>query len=304
VSVKYHRGEIEVQRRAGVRGTAERVGNSIHPTIPPAARRFLAEQPMVVVGSVGAGGRVWASLLTGEPGFLAALDERTVKIAAAPVPGDPLAESLELSGAEVGLISVDLATRRRVRLNGQAERRPEGIYVRARQVYANCPKYIQAREWETVAGEQPAGWGRVTRAGALNEEQRRRMSRADTFFIASAYPEGGTDASHRGGLPGFVRFLSEDTLEFPDYSGNTMFNTLGNIAANPNAGLLFVDFESGGTLQLSGRARVVWDPERAAAFAGAERVVEFDVEDVVETEGAVPLRWRFGGYSPFNPPTF
>ena len=63
MSAKYHSGEIEVQERAGMRSMAERVGNSIHPTIPPVVRVFLEEQPMVVVGSVSADSRVWASLL-------------------------------------------------------------------------------------------------------------------------------------------------------------------------------------------------------------------------------------------------
>jgi len=255
---KYHPGEIEVQERAGVRGMAERVGNIIRPAIPPAARAFLAEQPMVVVGSIGADGRVWASALAGQPGFARALDERTVEIAAEPMPDDPLAENLAAgAGAAVGMIAIDLATRRRMRLNGKAERRPGGIHVRAEQVYANCPKYIQARDLETVDHGPGAGRRNVRRAGALTDEQRRSISRADTFFVASAHPTGGADASHRGGQPGFVRFFDDDTLEFPDYSGNTMFNTLGNIAASPNVGLLFVDFERGGTLQLAGEAKVV-----------------------------------------------
>ncbi len=303
MSARYHPGEIEVQERAGVRVMAERVGKGIHHAIPQAAREFLEAQPMVVIGSVSADGRVWASLLAGEPGFARALDGRTVEIDASPVPGDPLAENLVAAkgATTVGMITIDLATRRRMRLNGKAQRRPDGICVRVEQVYANCPKYIQAREWETVVHDPRAGRPNIRRAETLTDDQRRRISWADTFFVASAHPEYGTDASHRGGQPGFVRFVDENTLEFPDYSGNTMFNTLGNIAANPNVGLLFVDFECGGTLQLSGEAKVVWEPERAARFAGAERVVEFRVYEVVEIEEALPLRWRFAGYSPFNP---
>lgn len=303
MSAKYHPGEIEVQERAGVRSMAERVGNSIHPTIPPAAREFLEEQLMVVVGSVGPDGRVWASLLAGEPGFVRALDERTVRIDAAPLPGDPLAEALQGAGTQVGMIAIEFATRRRLRLNGEAERRPDGsIYVQARQVYANCPKYIQAREPETSRATEPGLQdGHTRRSCRLTDEQRRLVSDADTFFIASAHPEGGADASHRGGNPGFVRFLNENTLEFPDYSGNTMFNTLGNIAVNPSAGLLFLDFEGGGTIQLTGEAQIIWHAGRAARFAGAERVVEFRAQEAVEIRGAIPLRWRFEGYSPFNP---
>ncbi len=132
-------------------------------------------------------------------------------------------------------------------------------------------------------------------------EQRDLVACADTFFIATAHPERGADASHRGGAPGFVRVEGGRRLVWPDYSGNAMFNTLGNLAVDPRAGLLFVNFENGDTLQVSGRAGIIWDEGRAAEFAGAERVVEFDVEEVVDTRGALPLRWRLEEYSPFNP---
>ncbi len=70
-----------------------------------------------------------------------------------------------------------------------------------------------------------------------------------------------------------------------------MFNTLGNIHAYPHAGLLFINFEEGYALQVAGWARVIWDARRAAEFEGAERVVEFSVEEVVETMNATGLRW-------------
>lgn len=295
---KYHRGEIEVQARAGVREMAARISDVIRPEIPLYTRDFLENQRTVVVGFTGAGGRVWASLLTGEPGFLRVIDERTLRIDACPVPGDPLDENSK-PGMEVGLISIDFSSRRRMRLNGKAEGRPEGLYVYAEQVYGNCTKYIQAREPGTAGASISVETGSARHAETLTDEQRRLICSSDTFFIASAHPDGGADASHRGGLPGFVRLLNEDTLAFPDYSGNNMFNTLGNIVANPKTGLLFVDFERGGTLQLSGEARVIWDPVRAAEFAGARRVVEFRIEETVEN--IVPLRWRFVAYSPFNP---
>ena len=296
--MSYHRGEIEVQDRAGVRDIAARISDVVRPEIPPYTREFLEDQRMVVVGSTGADGRVWASLLTGEPGFLWVIDERTLRIDASPIPGDPLDENSK-PGMDVGLITIDLSSRRRMRLNGKAERRPEGLYVYAEQVYGNCPKYIQAREPRAASGSTSAEPGSARRAETLTDEQRRLISSSDTFFIATVHPEGGADSSHRGGLPGFVRFLDEDTLAFPDYSGNNMFNTLGNIDANPNTGLLFLNFERGDTLQLSGEACVIWDPARAAEFAGAQRVVEFRIEEIVEN--TVPLRWRFAAYSPFNP---
>ena len=296
--MSYHRGEIEVQDRAGVRDIAARISDVVRPEIPPYTREFLEDQRMVVVGSTGADGRVWASLLTGEPGFLWVIDERTLRIDASPIPGDPLDENSK-PGMDVGLISIDLSSRRRMRLNGKAERRPEGLYVYAEQVYGNCPKYIQAREPRAASGSTSAEPGTARRAETLTVDQRRLISSSDTFFVATVHPEGGADSSHRGGLPGFVRFLDEDTLAFPDYSGSNMFNTLGNIDANPNTGLLFLNFERGDTLQLSGEACVIWDPARSAEFAGAQRVVEFSIEEIVEN--TVPLRWRFAAYSPFNP---
>ncbi len=113
---------------------------------------------------------------------------------------------------------------------------------------------------------------RARRAPGLAEAQRAWIRRADTFFIATSHPEAGADASHRGGMPGFVR-VEGDRLVWPDYAGNAMFNTLGNIALHPRAGLVFPDFEAGATLQLTGRAAVDWDRDRAGSFPGAERLV-------------------------------
>lgn len=296
----YHAGELTVQEQAGVGGMARRVGKVIRPAIPPAAREFLLEQPMAVVASVDEDGRAWASLLTGEPGFLRAEDQRTLRVEAEPVPGDPLGENLR-DEAPLGVLAIDLETRRRMKVKGAARLLPAGSFeLRTERVYALCPKYIQAREWGFRDGAGlPA---REAKAGVtLTEEQLRRIAGTDTFFVASFHPETGADASHRGGFPGFVEVVDEGTLVWPDYLGNRMFNTLGNITANPKAGLLIVDFGTGDTLQLAGEARVDWDEGHAARFAGAERVVEFRVHEVVEIPGATPLRWRFKGYSPFNP---
>ncbi len=120
---------------------------------------------------------------------------------------------------------------------------------------------------------------------------RATVARADTFFIASFHPEGGADASHRGGRPGFVRVLGPDRLAFDDYPGNGMFNTLGNLLAYTRAGLLFLDFEKGDVLQLTGQARV--EPDFSVAF---------HVDEVRDTPGQTPLRYRLVEPSPSNPP--
>lgn len=296
----YHSGELEVQARAGVLEMAGRIGKGIHSSIPPLAEDFLRDQSMAVLATIDRDARVWASLVTGNPGFIQIIDERTVWIDVPLASGDLLLENIKEKG-EAGMIAIDFATRRRMRLNGQAEAPLDGgILLRANQVYSNCPKYIQARVIESSAIE-PDIYPTAKRASSLNPEQQLWISSADTFFIASFHEEGGADASHRGGKPGFVRVLNERQLAWPDYSGNNMFQTLGNISASPEVGLLFIDFERGSTLQITGRANVVWEGNFAAEFAGAERLVEFQAEEIIEAAEVTQLRWRFVDYSRFNP---
>ncbi len=300
MSPKFHAGELAVQERAGVLSEAARIGKSFRSNMPPPAREFLLQREFIVVGSLDADGRVWASLLTGPPGFLTTPDEHTLRIDTQPSSGDPLADNL-LTNLQVGTLTMDLATRRRMRLNGQARVTPNGIDIHAQEVISLCPKYIQARESETVANTAPTGASLPRRSHHLTEDQQRRLAAADTFFLTSFHSESGADVSHRGGNPGFVRVLDAATLAWPDYRGNNLFQTLGNLELNPNAGLLFVDFETGSTLQFAGKCNVIWDAEHAAEFPGAQRVMEFRVEEVLERTSATGLRWRLLDYSPFNP---
>jgi uncharacterized protein len=294
----YHEGELAVQERAGVREMAGRIGRGIRDTIPDPAREFLLGQDFAVLGGLDPGGRVWASPLTGGEGFLDAVSERLLRVSPRAVVGDPLAGGL-VEGAPVGLLAIDFATRRRMRLNGRVSATGDGGFeVSSEQVYSNCPKYIQLRE--TVPG-RPHEPGAPRTLDELGEDEVRMVSAADTFFIASYHEGAGADCSHRGGALGFVKVEDACTLVWPDYAGNTMFQTLGNIAVDGRAGLLFVDFSNGNALALTGRARILWDEERAAGVRGAERLVELRIEQGVALPGAVPLRWRLREYSPFNP---
>lgn len=293
----FHEGELRVQNKVGVEDAASRVGRGIHSLVPPVARDFLSRQPMVIIGSVGKEG-VWCSLLSGEPGFLRALDERTLEVSALPPRQDPLLKNLR-NNTNVGLLAIDFAQRKRMRINGKAEVLAGGLRIKVVQAYANCPKYIQSRS--TVQRDAPSNAPHCSFSSMLTPEQTTGIATSDTFFISSYSVAGGADASHRGGQPGFVRVLDHATLEFPDYLGNNMFNTLGNIFTNPSVGLLFINFENGSTLQLSGEASIVWDECAASSIAEAQRVIRFKINSVVETTNATPLRWRFNEYSPFNP---
>lgn len=238
----YHEGELEMQRRAGMRDLAERVGRIIAPDISAPAAMFLAAQPFVVVSSDDT-----ASILAGEPGFAFASSPREVVILT----------DFDAQGA-IGILAIDLATRRRIRINGNAARREDALVVSTNEVYSNCPQYIHPRRFD----------GRVTTAHThgLTAEQRAWIAGADTFFLATSHPTRGADASHRGGEPGFVSIDSPARLSWPDYPGNNMFNSLGNLAVNPRCGLLFVDFANHRALQLRGHATVEGDEERVVRF--------------------------------------
>jgi predicted pyridoxine 5'-phosphate oxidase superfamily flavin-nucleotide-binding protein len=294
----FHRGELEVQERAGVRQQAAKIGSGIHAEISAPYAEFLRARRWVVAAGLAPDGSLWASAISGDTGFLDTIDAGRLRVAAWPVDGDPVAAALR-DGADVGLIAIDLAHRRRVRVNGRVELRDGGFDVVTREVFGNCPRFIQAR----VAAEPPAerlrAAARVSRS--LDADGRAWIAGADTFFIATRSPEAGADASHRGGAPGFVQVVDGARRCWGDYSGNRMFQTLGNLATEPRAGLLVIDFDAGRTLQLTGRATVDWDANRAAAFVGAERVVDFAIERVVETAARAELRATLVERSPYNP---
>jgi len=299
-----HEGEIALQERAGVRARADRfLRYAIRDYMPDQHRAFFADLPFLVVGSLDRDDRPWASILTGRPGFMGSPDPRTLTIRAVPAFGDPLGAALA-AGAPVGLLGLQPETRRRNRMNGIVEAVADGtVTVRVSQSFGNCPQYIQARAPRFIAEPAEVAAPRPVHRGGtlLDGRDRKLVARADTFFIASAAPGAragdpvrGVDVSHRGGRPGFVRIAEEDgvtVLTVPDFLGNFFFNTFGNIALNPAAGLLFVDFENGDVLMLSGEAEVLWDGPEVAAFAGAERLLRFRLRESRRIERAVPLRW-------------
>ena len=244
-------------------------------------------------------GHVWASLVTGNPGFITTPNPRTLRLATGLSSADPLGDVLSRDRV-LGVLVLDPERRRRLRINGRVtDARPDAIEIRTEEVFGNCPKYIQSCAPEGDTQHMRAG--AAQRGTTLTREQERLIEQADTFFIASVHAGSGADASHRGGQPGFVRVLDPRTLRVPDYAGNNMFQTLGNIAADPRVGLLFVDFDTGTTLQLTGRARILWQLEEFANLKGAERAIDVEIDAVVEIAGGGPLGWRFLEYSPFNP---
>lgn len=307
----FHEGERAMQARAGALERLTAIGpRVVRDHMPDQHRELFEKLPTLVVGSLDAAGQPWASLLAGPPGFVHTPDERHLSVNARPGADDPLASALAV-GAPLGLLGLEPHTRRRNRMNGRVmSDGAEGFTVRVDQSFGNCPQYIQAREPEWV----PQAPLPAQRHGArLIEPARALLASADTVFIASAAPRAGSgtdetnqgvDVSHRGGLPGFARVHDEDgpegasVLTIPDYRGNFFFNTLGNLLARPQAGLLCVDPGSGDVLQLAAEASIVWNGPEVDATPGAERLLRLRVVSHLWRPRALPLRWSAPEFAP------
>jgi uncharacterized protein len=301
----FHAGEQTIQSLAGVRDRIELKGRAIiRDYMPEQHRAFFAALPFMVVGLADQNGHPWATTLSGSPGFISSADENLLAIKAWPDPGDPL-QSCIRDGAPVGGLGIEFSTRRRNRINGRIENCiiGKGFSIRVQQSFGNCLKYIQARSERPRLRSECVPQSRT--ASHLGDNEVSFIAEADTFFIASRSAQldqgessQGFDVSHRGGLPGFVQVVSQNEVCFPDFSGNLLFNTLGNLEADARAGLLFIDFRSGGMLHIIGRARICWNVPETTRSAGIERLIFLDIQCVVNRDHAFPHLFDFVSYSP------
>ncbi len=264
-----------MQRRVGKRSKIESIGQRVlRPYLPEQHREFFASLPFVVVGSVDEGGRPWASLLTGEPGFAHSPAAEQLHIQARALSGDPLGASWQ-PGKRLGVLGIELPTRRRNRANVVVREAEEGrLVLEVLQSLGQCPKYIRARPAAQLLN---GVGGEATSFTRLDAEARAIIERADTFFVASyvaareGAPRENVDVSHRGGEAGFLR-ATDSSILVPDYAGNSFFNTLGNFLMEPRAGILVPDIHKGGFLQLTGLAELLGaDSPEVRSMAGAER---------------------------------
>ena len=302
----FHEGEQKVQASLGLRDKMEPFARRvIRDHMPDQHRKFYGALPFLLIGAVDKSGRPWATIRAGHPGFITTPDAQTLVLAGSALPGDPLARDLQV-GADIAILGIQPDTRRRNRMTGRvASHRADGLTVAVRQAFGNCPQYIHARAPTFLPdGDQLRRSSPIVRADRFDFWAIDLISRSDTLFVATVFADGqaspsrGADISHRGGKPGFVRVEDDQTFVFPDFAGNNYFNTVGNMVMNPKAGFLFVDFESGSLLYLTGTTEIVWGGEMLAAFSGAERLIRFRLEELVRAEESLPIRFTSADYSP------
>jgi predicted pyridoxine 5'-phosphate oxidase superfamily flavin-nucleotide-binding protein len=299
----FHEGELAVQARAGVSDAARQSGRIIRDRLFARAETFIERQQMILCASADRQHDVWASLIQGNPGFIHVADDRTLDIRLDPLrldSQDPLWTNIG-DDNRIGLLLIELDTRKRLRLNGTVSRpQPDRLTVTVQACYPNCPKYIQQRQ--TTSTWRKSVPQAVQKGSQLTGELMHALRRSDTFFVASAHPNAGVDISHRGGRPGFIHVLDDTTLRIPDYLGNNLFNTLGNFHAHPHTGILVPDFSSGQFIQLIGRPEIEWDKHYShQATGGTHRYWRLHIEAWRQATLPVHLEWRFIDYSPHLP---
>ena len=298
----FHEGEERVQARQGVLEKVAAFGPKlIRDHLIDQHREFYAQLPFLLLGTVDERGRPWASIVSGTPGFLSTPDDTTLKITASPLQGDPLGTTLA-PDAPVGVLGLQVETRRRNRMTGHVkEMGADGFSITVDQSFGNCPRFIQTRQ--PMAPQDAAAEVHAPQE-QFSDAVRALVARADTLFVASAYaPDAstvahGADVSHRGGKPGFVRLEDDRSFIFPDFSGNNIFNTVGNLLMNPKAGFLFPDFETGDLVYMTGTTEIIWDGPEVDAFTGAERLIRFTAEEIIHVERGLPIRFSFDAYAP------
>ncbi|KAG0082159.1 hypothetical protein BGZ92_011888 [Podila epicladia] len=229
-------------------------------------------------------------------------------------------------------VALDFTNRRRNKFNGvvypgdilKADPVTGEMHVRltVEQSIGNCPKYITIREMapleplvplSTTSPQELFHYGTTTNSTfqGLSDFEQGIVRRADCLFIASRYIDesladqtSGMDCNHRGGNPGWIRVDDDGkSIVFPDYSGNRFFNTLGNIAADPRVGLLFVDFDTGDCLHVTGTAQIFVGHESQALYPHSQRAVQVSIESAILNLHALPFRLVTKELSPYNPRT-
>lgn len=305
--ISYHPGELAAQDKAGTRGVAAELalGKRSALSFSSGHDAFLAAQSFAALASVDVRSQsVWVTPLFGEAGDLVAISEHEIAVAESCIPNPEILEFIE-PGTPLSLLGIDLNRRIRHRINGTSlasmNRESRGLSLQVEEYSPNCPKYINRRQIIHPSNKVPA-INRDSKAEIrtqLTPDDQAFVRRMDTLWIGSYTPSVGADCNHRGGQPGFIRVISPSTIEWPEYRGNGMFFTSGNLESYDRAGVTLVDFESGSIIQMTGRATVDWAHD--GRYEGASRKIVFHITGLIRTDHVTNHRWQRLDYSPYNP---
>jgi len=292
----FHAGEVEVHAEWGISTEAyeQQSKQMMLPVINPQEHEFISKLTFSFAATVDSAGRPWASpLLAGVGPLFDITGPTTMTIASQHGDGDSFFDNLESTG-ELGVLFFNTATRRRAKSMGRGTQTASGkVDYEMTRLFGICPKYIFERH-HTVSTDAVTTTPESRRG--LDEADGVQLRASDTVFFAS-HSSHGADVTHRGGSPGFIRTLDSNTIEIPDYAGNGMFNTLGNLRLDDRLALPSVDFTTGRTIQLTGRAAM---KRTGFVLPEPERSVVVDIEQV-EVSWTQVGQWADVGPSRYTP---
>lgn len=303
----YHSGELTAQNKAGTKGVAAELAAGKRSALSFASGHdvFLAAQSFAALTSVDMKSEsVWVTPLFGKPGDLAAISQKQIAISRDCIPNLDILNFIE-AGTPLSLLGIDLNRRMRHRINGYAataqNNAKHSLALQVAEYTPNCPKYINRRNIIPASGGMPAlnKNARAETRTKLSEDEQKFVRNMDTLWIGSYAPGIGADCNHRGGKPGFIRVVSPSSIEWPEYRGNGMFFTSGNLESYDRAGVTLVDFDTGSMIQMTGRATVDW--EHDGRYEGASRKIVFHITSLLRTNEVTNHRWLRLDYSPYNP---
>ncbi|KAH8722923.1 hypothetical protein GQ44DRAFT_711077 [Phaeosphaeriaceae sp. PMI808] len=300
--------------------------------LTPQAAFMLQNGPLLALGTLDSQYRPWTTLWGGTPGFSEPLGGGLVGTRAfVDLQHDPVVHALvpkaqqgnmlqsNNAGKVLAGLAIDLMTRKRVKIAGQMVaggvqevnvKYEEGheddvtptkqsqiqLVTKIDQSLGNCPKYLNQYQLEAQRVESKL----ISDGAVLTERGRELIDKSDMFFLSTSAGED-MDVNHRGGPPGFVRILSSNEIVYPEYSGNRLYQSLGNLQLNPKIGITFPDYDTGDVLYITGTTDILVGVDAANLLQGSNLVVKITIGEARLVQRGLSFRGVRKEQSPYNP---
>ncbi|KAJ5467214.1 Riboflavin synthase-like beta-barrel [Penicillium sp. IBT 31633x] len=313
-TVPWHEGEERLHNLL-------RVPHSDNPTVPylsPRAAFLVREAPLIALGILDSQGRPWSTVWGGAAGFAEPVSESSSIGLRTQVDSkyDPVVQALlsanhttESAGKMISGLAVDLENRRRVKLYGRivagslsdGDEGQAQLVVHIQESLGNCPKYMNKKHIVPAQSDPKL----ISDSPQLSAAAIELLSRADTMFVSSSHGATTMDTNTRGGPAGFIRVESNDVsgavIVYPEYSGNRLYQTLGNLQTTPRAGFVVPDFASGNVLYFTGSTEILVGKNAATILPRSNLALRVTIAAAIFVENGLGFRGEAGDPSPYNP---
>ncbi|KAH0364680.1 putative oxidoreductase, partial [Aureobasidium melanogenum] len=326
-ALDFHEGEKMMQKKLQV----PEMDNPTIPMLSPQASGMLQRAPLLAFGTLDSEGRPWTTVWGGRKGFSQPLGNSMIGIRTSVASKfDPVVETLvgrdakgeivkeEGEGRLLSGLAIDLDTRKRVKLAGRmvagtlgstdgendtGGHEQQGILqlvVRIDESLGNCPKYLNRREISPATTDPKL----ISNSVPLDERAVELIHQVDLMFLSTS-SGSSMDTNHRGGPPGFVRCLLQEggctQFVYPEYSGNRLYQSLGNMMLESKAGFCFPDFDTGNCLFVSGHAEILFGKDAAEVMPRSNLAVRVTITAARLVASVLPFCGNTGEFSPYNP---